>query len=204
MYRVNMSEKEYSEIERELTPAELNNQLKQVIHTFMPKSDDFGDRDSLTPSETKHTIGERMESRTDSEMETALESKLKEVLQKGKISTPFKDFIVQKVKVVFEVGNPHQDEESKLLFFLDTATPDSGGIFDPEKAKVLERKAIARQVIDWNTQREHMKERSGEKVAKLDEALSRRKLDMWKRAFLESYGEPVTDADYENATPSSS
>lgn len=70
------------------------------------------------------------------------------LIQPARITDSFRQFIIDEMTVAAEVGFAPETREGVIrdaYFFLDSDDPNSGGIFDPSRAKHLERVAIARK-----------------------------------------------------------
>ncbi len=180
------------------SPQELNRQLTQI---FKSLPEDLP-RDPLEPNVTDDELNKAFDNRKNSEYLHKLQEKVNGLLDQSVVTPEFRREILEQLDLSYQIGIPLRwavnnpnvaNAIAEQLFFLDLDHPDSGGVFDPNKAKELERVAYK------NAQREVLRGYkglaaiSGEAVAQAGYSKSRDRLHQWENSFKHVYNEELQE-----------
>jgi hypothetical protein len=178
------------EQENQPSPQELNSQLNQMIERLPQMS--VGEENSVDDE----SFGEMMAKRGNSEYGEKLKVRVREFVNRANITEQFKNFIVDQFDVLAKVGVDPNNQEllDEVLFFLDRSHSGSGGIFDTNRARQLERVALARKVMETQSAQDglariHAKFNRGPEQAREVYKPEWEALETWKTEFRQNYGE---------------
>ena len=174
-----------SDPEKHPIPQQLNQNLKQIfeliprVELISPESPDSFDDDKR---------------RRDSHFSMVMEDRLDSLLKKAPITARFRQRIFNGLTTQFEIGIPKTKEEEtaqKYFWFLDQENEQSGGIFDPTRAEILERRAIAERAAEL-AKRQQLFDRIN-LAPNLIKADGQSEISQWKQDFKETYGKEFDD-----------
>lgn len=175
----------HSNPERQGNPApeELNQQLVAIVDHFPKWTED------IYVLSSKKTV-KRMEKRKSSEYSQKLLEQIRTLVSFAPTTTFFRDFIMERFENEIEVGVLREEDGSiRDLFFLE---PGTGGIFDHERSRRLERLAIKRKEYEIvRAEVVFTKARtavSGDPTPKVYTE-SRQKVEKWRETFKKHYNQ---------------
>ena len=168
------------------TPQQLNAKLNDTVNHFPQFS-----MDELTESSDEEFL-DRFDKRRNSEYTQQLVNNCRELVEQAPTTESFRKFVIILLESAAWVGVRQTEWGSgSPLFFLDHDLEDSGGIFDPARAKQLERIAIAiraRSIVNLSNTLTRIRREEG--IGE-DHVPDREEIDKWKVEFKEKYGEEV-------------
>lgn len=170
-----------------MSPRELNKELKQIFDFIPPNIEKtVVDMESFTELEASmRTLWDSFERRRQSEMYARFKNRLAMMLTFASITNSFREVIMKSFESQF-VSKRVDFEKNNSLF--DNDWSDSGGIFDQERAKEIEKtwyiEAMRREL------RYRVRSRSlDEEEEKLSRRIFGQPLGQWRQEFIDYYGE---------------
>ncbi len=179
------------------SPQELNSQLNKFFE-LIPIYD-LGESRSAMKGSVQHKFSEE-----DRDYHSVYWDKLKLLLEKADISPEFRERILINLYYGRQIGISKQfyDKEIQNEYYFLDFDDSSGGIFDKNKVISLERKAIAREVVDLTYHQEILKilledwmpeEEKEKTINAKKEYIERQKetINSWIQNFKKIYGENI-------------
>lgn len=177
------------EKDRTPTPQELNTALIEFTK-HLPKVIPIEEIENME----SEAFGDLMDHREQSEYSIRLIANLTSLLDRSNITEQFRRFIVKGFRDSAIIGGPDLGDDNytnEFFFFLDHNKPQSGGIFDPERAKELEKISISRELKYIASEEKILAKRLGEERAKALYQPRREAVGEWRTQFKENYGEDL-------------
>lgn len=193
-YKVVMPEPNPPSESQEGTPQQLNTEFKQIFFS-LPKPTIKNDEDMMD-LRLHDAVAEAHVHRMSSEYGGIIRDKVSSSLERASITPSFKEYIALQADVLYKFGfDPDMPADRQVgeSFFLDLNNPNSGGIFDPDKTKELERLAFIKKMartIEMVTvfeRRMGMSQETGDKLQFF------KPLEEWREQFQQLYGEPLSN-----------
>lgn len=189
-----------------MSPRELNAELIKVYRQI-PKTELPEIRESIFSSQQDlntfidftNKVFERAEERKKSEHKKRLEQIHSSLIRRSHLSPFFQDSTNHIFSAAYQLGFsldipiPEELQKSPLLRFtsrdlLDLGNPGSAGIFDPERAKEIERKAYRARLVQNTYNREGIS-KLGIQIHPIQLEVEGKWQGEWLNQFLQKHGE---------------
>lgn len=188
-----MSDLQPNPEQKEQSPQELNNQLKEIF-SRIPAHHPAKDLDPLSDDDGEE-FDRVIQNRRNSDYLKRLQDRATQLLDQSEITPEFKSTVLRELALHYEVGVPYTEgvqNDPQTYFpsdhrfsFLDPDNPSSGGLFDPKLAERLEQASylvVQKQATTRYLDLKAMIGRDHPESLK-DKAF----LDSWKQHFKDTY-----------------